>query len=150
MRKGSPGIPDSTSLCRKAEIKLSCSHFSHRSFVTLEKSFEPGSAHIPAGNGTEAPGGKVKLEGRTFHHLSRFNSFYRPGCLSGHLMPNFTPIFPLTSRWLPPQRSPPQGSPPRPAALPASTTSRAGGLCTSQSTLPLPLPLLLCPRRYHS
>lgn len=63
----------------------------------MDKSFEPSSAHSPADNGTEVPGGKVKLENLTFHDLSRFNSFYKPGCLSGHLMPDFPLIFSNTS-----------------------------------------------------
>lgn len=111
MVKGPPEIPDFTILCRKEEIKLFCSYFSHGSFVTLDKSFQPGSAHIPAGNGTEVLEDEVNLEGLTFRGLSRFNSFYKPGCLSGHLMPNFPLIFPLTPCWLPPPQEPSAGIP---------------------------------------
>lgn len=126
---GIPGLCN-PSLCREAEIKPSCSYFSHWSFVTVDKSFKPHSAHIPTDNRAQVPGGKVKLKGFTLHGLSSFKSFYKPGCRSGHLKPNFPLIFltpccccpskascrdPLFTQWL----------------CLAPQVSHAEGLCTS-------------------
>lgn len=49
-------------LLQQKSIKPPCSHFS---FVIVDKSLEPSSAHIPADNATDVLSSKVKLEGLT-------------------------------------------------------------------------------------